>query len=211
MRVISNFILQYTNSNFASLSSSPFDLVITEGAPLPRAGSAPQISDSQVQSLQAQGRTVVGYINAAVTDTFRSYWNTAWTVNGDDRGALTANAPAWLQNGVPNAFGRIVDIADAAWQLIVINQAKDLVSRGYSGVFIDDVAAYFALGQPGGEAAIRARATQMANLVARVAAEIRAINPDAYVVVNSNPFLPGDVTLDANVPVLPAEMNVFAY
>ena len=37
---------------------------------------------------------------------------------------------------------------------IVIAQAEDLVSRGYSGVFLDDIGVYYALGA-GNEAAIR--------------------------------------------------------
>jgi uncharacterized protein (TIGR01370 family) len=195
MPQISSYVLQYGSVDYASLLVSPFDLIITEAAPLALPGNLPQLTAAQVQALQAQGRTVIGYVNVAVTDQFRSYWNPAWTVDGTDTGALTANAPAWLVGQPANAFGRIANYSNLDWQTIVIDQAKNLINRGYDGIFLDDVAVYFALGT--NEASIRALATQMANFVARIAAEIRAINPNAYIVANSDPYLPNNVTLDA--------------
>jgi uncharacterized protein (TIGR01370 family) len=194
-RQISSYMLQYGSVDYTALLNSPYDLIITEAAPLPLPGSVPQLTAAQVLALQAQGRTVVGYVNVAVTDQFRSYWNPAWTVDGTDTGTLTASAPAWLVGQPANAFGRIANYSNLDWQAIVIAQAKDLINRGYDGIFLDDVAVYFALGT--NEATRRTLATQMANFVARIATEIRAINPNAYIVANSDPYLPGNVTLDA--------------
>ncbi len=146
---------------------------------------------------------MVGYVNVAVTDDARYYWNPAWTTTGLDTGTPTAAAPAWLQGGIPLDFdgvpgtdAMIVKFWNPQWQQIVIDQAVALVQRGYSGVFLDDTGAYFA-GGPSDEQSIRLRATQMAELVTAVSAAIRQINPNAVVVVNADPYLSTNVSLDA--------------
>ncbi len=200
---VSSFAVQFANVSYTAVAASSFDLFITEGAPLAPGGGFPAITDQQVALLRGQGRTVVGYVNVAVTDDARYYWNSSWTTNGRDTGVPTANAPSWLQgavplnfDGVPGQDAFIVRFWDPAWQQIVIEQAVALVRRGYSGVFLDDVGAYFT-GGPSDTASIRLRATQMAELVATVSNAIRAVDPNAYVVANSNPYLPTDVTTDA--------------
>lgn len=137
----------------------------------------------------------------AVTDDARYYWNAAWTTTGLDTGTPTAAAPAWLQGAVPLDFdgnpgfdALIVKFWEPAWQQIVIAQAVALVQRGYTGVFLDDTAAYFA----GGPAdSIRLRATQMAEFIAAIGAAIRLVNPNAIVVINADPYLSTNVTLDS--------------
>jgi Predicted extracellular endo alpha-1,4 polygalactosaminidase or related polysaccharide hydrolase len=91
-----SYALQYANVSFSAVSQSTFDLFITEGAPLARPGSTPALTDNQVASLVGQGRTVAGYVNVAVTDDNRGYWNSGWTTNGSDTGSLTPGAPSWL-------------------------------------------------------------------------------------------------------------------
>lgn len=195
---MSSYVLQYSNVNVAELlADSSIDLFITEGVPLPNPGQTPPLTDLQISQLIGQGRTVVGYVDVAVTDANRSYWNPSWTSNGDDLGIPTASAPSWLQNQPVNAFGHIVKFWDTAWQAIVINQAVDLVRRGYSGVFLDDVGQYYALGEPGGETQIRENADRMAEFVSAIAAAVRRVNPNAYVVANADPYLVTNVTQDA--------------
>ena len=195
--VISSYILQYGNVDFSNIYSNVgVDLVITEGIPLPKAGSLPALTDPQVELLVAQGRTVVGYVNVAVTDTNRSYWNSSWTDNGDDLGNTTTIAPNWLKGQPRNAFGYVVKFWDPDWQKIVIDQAVALVTRGYSGIFLDDVGQYFALGNPGGDPQIRDYANLMAEFVSLISTEIRKIDPNAYVVSNADPYIVTNVTLD---------------
>lgn len=198
----SNFAVQFTNVNFAQIAGSSVDLFITEGAPLAPGGGFPAITDAQVAQLIAQGRSVVGYVNLAVTDDARYYWNAAWTSNGQDTGTPTAAAPGWLQgaiplnfDGVPGTDALMVKFWDPAWQQIVIDQCIALVQRGYSGVFLDDLGTYFVNG-PGDEASIRLRATLMAEFVITIGNAIRQINPAAIVVVNADPYLTTNVSLD---------------
>jgi len=203
MPVISSYALQYSNVSFSAISASTFDLFITEGDNDNSTFIIPALSDSQVATLTAQGRTVVGYVNVAVTDANRAYWQDSWTSAGsyprdnDDLNPVAPSAPSWLQTQPTNGFGIIVDFTESAWQTLVINQAVALVQRGYSGVFLDDVGAYYTLGAPGGVPAIRQMANAMCQFVAAIEAAIAAVNPNAYVVVNSDPYLPTNVTTDS--------------
>jgi len=199
MHAISNFALQYANVDYAAVSGSPYDLFITEGAPLPRPGSTPALTDAQVAQLEAQGRVVAGYVNVAVTDDNRGYWNPAWTSDGTDTGTpVNGVAPAWLtgqpthdfDGGGPDAY--IVEFWDPDWTQIVIDQAVDLVNRGYNGVFLDDVGIYWTLGQVFGQPSVQTLAQHMIDLVQAVSAAIKAINPDAMVITNGNPFIGND-------------------
>jgi uncharacterized protein (TIGR01370 family) len=200
---ISSYALQYSNVNFSAISTSTFDLFICEADADNSPFILPNLSDSQVAALTAQGRTIAGYVNVAVTDANRAYWQDSWTSAGpnprheDDLNPVAGSAPSWLQSQPTNAFGIIVDFTESAWQTIVINQAVALVQRGYGGVFLDDVGAYYTLGAPGGVPGIRLMANAMCQFVAAVKAAIVAVNPNAYLVVNSDPYLTTNVTADA--------------
>ena len=204
MARISSFVLQYENIDYAALKASSFDLIITQGdtgrAGNPLAG----VTDNQVKELIAQGRTVVGYVNVAVADDNRPYWDGKWTQDRSDLGDPTADAPSWLVGQPKNSFGYIAKFWDPGWQDIVLKQALELVNRGYSGIFFDDTAVYFALAQADGSlseaekvALTRELAVQMAQFVDQISQAIRELNPDAYVVSNANPYIVTDVTADA--------------
>jgi len=126
-----------------------------------------------------------------------------------------AQIPAWLWNNrglalgpetdlnasdgdtvADGVFGYIVDFSDADWQARVIAEAEYLVTRGYSGVFLDDVARYEStwfldqgvLDQFGlpriDRDTLADYASEMINFVIAVSDAITTINPDAYLVVN---------------------------
>jgi uncharacterized protein (TIGR01370 family) len=180
---VSNYALQYGDIVIANVLAADLDLFITESQ---------AISDAEVQTLVASGTKVVGYVNACVTDNFRSYWNPAWTSDGTDTGTVFPGAPSWLKTGVTNAFGIVVDYADPAWRQIVIDQAVALINRGYSGIFLDDVASYFTYGLATGN--FGSAAISMMTLVSEIKNAIAAINPDAVIIVNGSPYIVSDAT-----------------
>jgi Ca2+-binding RTX toxin-like protein/endo-alpha-1,4-polygalactosaminidase (GH114 family) len=127
------------------------------------------LSDSEVAALTAQGRKVVGHVNVDVT-----YGNP----------------------------GIVAHFTQSWWQDSVINQAVALVRRGYSGVVLDGLSSYAILPPfyppfSGSVYFIRQMANAMCEFVARIEDAITAVNPNAYVVANNNPYLLLDVTLDA--------------
>jgi endo-alpha-1,4-polygalactosaminidase (GH114 family)/Ca2+-binding RTX toxin-like protein len=201
MSRISNYALQYDNvqSDYAEIVTSSADLFITEGDP----GDSPLITraltPAQLAELKGQGRMVVGYVDICVTDALRPYWHDEWTDPGpyprsnDDLNPVSLTlAPDWLKNRPANGFGVLVKFWDADWQSIVIGQVLQLQALGYSGVFLDDVAAYddsFTEAQrdtPEGRAAIGQNALLMMKLVAAVR---EAVGPGFLIVVNADPYM----------------------
>lgn len=199
MPVISSYALQYRNVSFSTIAASTFDLFITEGAPLAPGGGFPGLTEGEVAQLIAQGRTVVGYVNVAVTDDTRYYWNPSWTDNGHDTGnPVPGQAPSWLDGAVPINFPEgdpdqdalIVEYWDLAWQQIVIDQAVELVENGYSGIFLDDVGRYYDAGIGSGTVALMA--DRMMDFIHRIKLAIAEVNPNAVIITNTNPYIVTD-------------------
>lgn len=186
MPTFDSYCLVYSGQDFAELSESEFELVITEGAPF---GDFPAFTDTQVETLQGQGRTVIGYINVGVVDDNRPYWDPAWTDDGTDLGEPTAAAPEWLKDQPSNAFGIMPEFWNDDWKDLVIAQAVELVERGYDGVFLDDIGSYWLLAQEAGQPAVNQLALWMMEFVLEIDAAIRAVNPDAYLAINGDPYI----------------------
>ncbi|MDB5439631.1 MAG: family beta-propeller repeat protein [Caulobacteraceae bacterium] len=196
---ISSFALQNVGANYQQVLNSPFDLFITDGAPLAGSGGFPDFTDAQIAALEAQGRIIAGYVDAAVTDASRYYWDPRWTVDHTDTGALTASAPAWLVGQPLIDFGgfngtqpdaRIVKYWDPDWRSMVIAQAVNLIDRGYNAVFLDDIGRYYDLGSTPSERQIPAQ--RMIDLVAAVSEAIKHENPNAILIVNGDPYIGTD-------------------
>jgi uncharacterized protein (TIGR01370 family) len=186
----SSFLLQYSNVNAAAVIASGLDYFITEGDPghvSDPQNATPAMSDAEVASAQAAGTEIYGYVNLCVVDDARPYWNPAWTSDGTDQGTVNPTAPEWLKGQPSNGFGYIADFSDPAWKQIVISQAVELVSRGYAGVFLDDLAQYYISGVTG--ATIQQQATAMMEFVIELDAAIRAENPAAKIIVNGDPYI----------------------
>jgi hypothetical protein len=186
---ISSFALQYSQVSYPDLFNSTFDLIVTEGDPVPKAGSVPALSLAHVAALEAQGRTVIGYVNLSVTDDNRSYWDPSWTTGGHDTDPLTANAPDWLAGEPNDGFGYVTKYWMADWQKIVIQQAVWLVKHGYDGVFLDNMDGYIALQGHDGAPGNAELADDMIGFIAKIRHAIQAVDPGAYVVVNGDPYI----------------------
>jgi len=174
---------------------------------------------AQLAELQGQGRQVVAYVNAAVTDHTRAYWQADgadWVQQINpaqgDVGPVTAQAPDWLVanrgviswgDGGAASTGYIADLTSAAWRQIVVDQAVAQVVAGYDGVFLDDVGAYLPAGHAGGPYD-PAYAIAMMQTVVAVADAIHAVNAQAIVVVNSGVNILFDSLLPADDPRLVA-------
>ncbi len=212
------FALQYENASESQFGASAFEMIISDGHALyltEPGANPPPVSDAGVANLQAQGRLMIGYVDVAVTDSSRPYWDPAWTIGGNDYDDLSANAPEWLVDHPVFSFNtdepsnpifqaRRVSFWLDSWKEIVLDQAFDLISRGYDGIFLDDVGAYFGIGEylsfdgqtPNTLENTWALAAEMANFVADIVDAIRAVKPDAIIISNSDPFMPGSAFND---------------
>ena len=189
---ISNYALAYAGADFNQIASSGVDLMILEGRAMEADTGA--LTYAEVQALVAQGRWVASYVDVSVTDHTRPCWNAGWTTNGDDAGTLTGSAPSWLVNSELIEFdpahagpdGRVVDYRASAWRQIVVNQAVDMVTKGYNAVFLDDVGRYYGKAPAGATQEMWAR--EMIMLVEAVRSAVKAVNPDAIIVINGDPY-----------------------
>jgi uncharacterized protein (TIGR01370 family) len=192
---INSYALQYSNVNPSQIIDANLDLFITEGGPgTDFAASA--IGPDDLQQIQDSGTRVMAYVNVAVADDSRPYWDAAWTTDGSAAGEVTDAAPAWLGGQPSNEFGRIVDFTDPDWQAIVIDQAVELVQSGFDGVFLDDFAQYFASGVT--PLSIPQQATAMMQFAIDIDQAVRQVNPDAGLIVNGSPFVVTDAVGGAN-------------
>lgn len=207
-----SFLLDFAGTDYATLAGTDADLIVYESAVTSATPWAP-LSTAELQALEDQGRTVIGYVNTSVTDHLRAYWNDAWVAWTDpaekDVGTIQPGAPDWLQNWTVQVDfywqhagydAYLVDYADSAWQDIVIAQAEAVVSAGYDGVFLDDVGRYLEAGWATGTYDA-SWAVTMIELVIDVAAAVRVIDPDAYVAVNSGINLVWDAGLTPTDPL----------
>ncbi|SMX47633.1 hypothetical protein [Maliponia aquimaris] len=164
-----------------------------------------------VSELRGEGRIVIGYLNVAVTDHNRTYWNDSWVTYSDsnnrDVGPIVAGstAPDWLRSHHEYAtdpdgtvHGYIVDYTDALWQQRVIDEAVHLVTPvaqgglGYSGVFLDDVGRYYqaAANDPSYDTAQAAQ--DMVAFLGAITSAVRAVAPGAYIAINGGAYLGWD-------------------
>ncbi|MGB8811767.1 MAG: hypothetical protein WCC57_01130 [Paracoccaceae bacterium] len=203
MVVINDYLLQLNGAQFVQLAGSSADLIITESGLNGQPGAAPTMSLAELSALKLQGKVVVAYVNTCVTDHNRNYWNDAWVTYADpserDVGTVNAGAPTWLSGNLgtvdfdpahagPEAF--LVDYRNPAWRALVIAQAVATVTAGYGGVFLDDVGRYFNAGYAANPSVFDTTMTDsMMALVGEIAAAIRVVDPNAFVVVNSDPFI----------------------
>lgn len=182
-------------STFDALLAAGDELIVVETG-ITSASVGDLLTGTQIANLQAQGKSVLGYVNATVTDHNRNYWQADWILEPDrsgpnpDAGTPSPTAPDWLTNPLGQAtgpggevFGPVVDFRDPDWQSIVINDAVSIVQAGYDGVFIDDVLRYF---QPGLSQTL---AVEIMALVNDIADAVHEVNPEAQIATNNGFFL----------------------
>jgi uncharacterized protein (TIGR01370 family) len=204
--IFNSFALQFTNVTAAGLANTGAQLIITESGLTSAAGTPNTLTTAELINLAASGKTVVAYVNTCVTDASRAYWDPTWVTPTNaaepDVGTVNANAPAWLRDNLggvdfnpayPGDEAIRVNYRDPAWRAMVVAQAVAQVQAGYGGVFLDDVGQYFQAGYASGTYD-PSLADSMMQLVIEVSNAVKAINPNAQVIVNSGVFIGGDST-----------------
>lgn len=215
---------------FDQLSATTLTDIVVEAGNLIEADGGyalinPLLTTDQVGSL-SEGRMLAAYVNVAVPDYNRYYWQTDWVTAdpGDptdlDYGTVAEDAPDWLRfalgtaegpefgpdtddDGAPDpgdgVFGFIADYRDQAWQDIVITQAVAYVDHGYRALFLDDVGRYFETTLPTSEAA-----EAMMRFVIRLQDEVTAqtgISAEAlHLTVNNGIYILNDYIFASGAP-----------
>lgn len=186
---------------------------------------SPRLERAEVASLTGQSiegapRVLLPYVNVALPDFNRYFWNADWVTPAAsdpqdlDYGTINSAAPDWLKNNLglatgdeygPNGsgddvFGYIVDYTDPAWQDIVITQSIAYIEHGYSGLFLDDVGRYFITSLPTWQAA-----EEMMRFVLRIEDEVTQATgiskDDLQITINGGIYLLSDyIYADGGAP-----------
>ena len=119
-------------------------------------------SRKEIGRLKSSGKVVLAYLSIGEAEDYRFYWREEWS----------RDPPPWLGPENPEWPGNyVVRYWEDGWKGIVFRYLKRIVSRGFSGVYLDKLDSYEYFGDSlgYGEAARR-----MASLVMEVADSCRA-------------------------------------
>lgn len=121
-------------------ANETFDLIVIDYSA--EGDAVTSFSAEQIGRLKAGGKTVLAYMSIGEAETYRFYWQDSWDADGN--GKPDAGAPAWLGPENPDWEGNYkVRFWDPGWQEIIFTYLDTVIARGYSGVYMDIVDAYY--------------------------------------------------------------------
>jgi cysteinyl-tRNA synthetase len=175
---INDFLFQLQNLDLEAIGATAYDLVVIDYS---ADGSDEQaFTADQIAALQHSPggpKRVLAYLSIGEAETYRYYWNPAWD-DESPRGIPDEDAPAWLDVENPNWEGNYkVHYWDPAWQTIIFGTPDSyldrILARGYDGVYLDLVDAYWYYQEQGRTTA----AQEMVDFVRALTAYARSVHP----------------------------------
>jgi cysteinyl-tRNA synthetase len=198
-----------------ALAQSPYDMLVVE----PTATTSDNAGfdmKAMVNRLHAgrPGRIVLGYLDAAQAETFRTYWEKTWIAP-----TRTAHgSPAFLISPDPDGWSGDFPVAywDRNWQDIIAagpdSQVKRLMRAGFDGLYLDWIDAWDfdpVVAEAKKQHVDPARA--MVDFLSLIRTTARALNPDALVVQqNAYTLLDADPRLLNAIDALGVEDTWFS-
>lgn len=118
-------------------------------------------SRMEIERLKASGKVVLAYLSIGEAEDYRFYWRDGWE----------EDPPSWLGPENPEWPGNyVVRYWEDGWKEIVLGYLKRIISRGFSGVYLDKLDSYEYFGDSLGE---REAARRMAELVMEISDSCR--------------------------------------
>ena len=113
-------------------------------------------SRREIERLKASGKVVLAYLSIGEAEDYRFYWRDGWE----------EDPPSWLGPENPEWPGNyVVRYWEDGWKEIVFGYLKRIISRGFSGVYLDKLDSYEYFRDSLGE---REAAHRMAELVREI-------------------------------------------
>ncbi len=175
---VDDFLFQLQNLDLAAIGRTSYDLVIMDYS---ADGSEERaFTAAEIQALRYSPggpKRVLAYLSIGEAETYRYYWDPSW----DDEppfGVPDDDAPAWLDVENPDWPGNYkVRYWDPEWQAIIFGTPDSyldkILARGYDGVYLDLVDAYWYYQVQGRETA----AQEMVDFVLALTAYARSVRP----------------------------------
>jgi cysteinyl-tRNA synthetase len=189
---VATFHYQLQNLDVVMAAASPFPLLVTDYSL--DGSAAGELSPADVATLKSGGRTVLAYLSIGEAETYRFYWNPAWT----DQGKNDPDRPPWLGPVNPQFRDNLeVRFWDPAWQAIIFGSPgaylDRILAQGFDGAYLDIVDAYQFWGPDGNDERPTA-ADDMRTFVEALATYARAVNPAFAIVPQNGSALVSDPT-----------------
>jgi cysteinyl-tRNA synthetase len=187
---VESFHYQLQDLDVGAASASPFPLLVTDYSF--DGSAAGELSAAQVASLKSGGRKVLAYLSIGEAETYRFYWDPAWT----DDGPSDPDRPAWL-GAVNPAFRDNIKVRywDPSWQAIIYGGAgaylDRILAQGFDGAYLDIVDAFEFWG-PDGNGERPTAENDMRAFVQGLAAYARGVDADFAVVPQNGTQLLSD-------------------
>ena len=163
------FMDQLQGASYQSLSATSFQVGIVDP-------DSAHLTTSQIRSLEATGKSLIGYLSIGEAENYRGYWQSSWDTS----------KPSWILGENPNWPGDYnVKFWDPAWQNIIINQATAMAKAGYNGLMLDVVDAYSVASVAAADGGIAHARADMVKFVEAISAATKAINPDFKIIQNN--------------------------
>lgn len=123
--------LQYTTPPAIAPDNS-FNLFVTDYSY--DASAAGAFTATEVNMMKVGGKRVVAYISIGEAEDYRDYWQPAWDTV----------PPVWLGPENPDWPGNYkVKFWNPQWQSIIINYLDTILAKGYDGIYMDIIDAYY--------------------------------------------------------------------
>lgn len=173
---------QLQNINIDEIAANhTFDLIVIDYSA--EGDAETSFSAEEISRIKDSGKTVLAYMSIGEAETYRFYWQDSWDADGN--GKPDAGAPAWLGRENPEWEGNYkVRFWDPGWQEIIFTYLDTVIARGYDGIYMDIVDAYYYWSEEEGS---RPDAdTLMIEFVRALRAHADALAPEPFALVPQN-------------------------
>jgi cysteinyl-tRNA synthetase len=171
---VRSWAYQLQNVDPLEIAQSPYDLVTVDYALEKQSHAAmpPEVVDMMRRKPGGGRRYVLAYLSIGEAENYRYYWRNSWLVH----------RPDWLERENPDWPGNYaVKYWDPAWQSILFGSPHayldQILDAQFDGVYLDGIDGFERR-----EAARPTAMTEMADLVAKIAAYSRSRRKDFLIV-----------------------------
>lgn len=166
---ITTFHYQLQGATLTSLKALDVDVLVIDV-------DDANLSGTEVSELKEDGTVVLSYLSIGEAEDYRGYWKEGWRVG--EPSFIDAENPEWKGNFKVRYW-------DEGWQAIILGRVREIAGKGYDGVYLDIIDAYWYYESRGRETA----AGEMVELVQRIRSEGTALDQGFLVVPQNVPEL----------------------
>jgi len=163
----------YRNDSLQEIAQSCYDLAVVD---LARDGSADFFTESEIQTVQATGKTVLAYFEIGAIEDYRPEWD---------------SVPDDLKLGAVDGWSSEQYVAywDERWWTVVKGRVDQALFAGFDGAYLDMIVTYEEIPDTSAGTNRDDLAQKMVDLIARLSSYAKSQQPDFLVFPQNSPEL----------------------